>query len=194
MTAFALVQMREAQLQRDRSWYRPSAEKQAEFVTLMMSTGEMLDIAERALLDAGLKLLHEHYTDDPVFRATALLNLSARYAGISGSAARNTRSWPRPTPSPSGSTTRRSSPARSAVFQKRKSYWATWIRPSRIWPRDAALACVVNPDPLFVEDCTEDQATWLDAQGKPQAAIHAEKALGLLKAPARRGIYATPIC
>ena len=82
-TAFALYQMREAQIQRDQSREQARrAELQAEFVTLMMTNvGDKPTTAEQ-LLDAGYKLLTRHYTDDPVFRISAMLNLSARYGDI----------------------------------------------------------------------------------------------------------------
>ena len=82
-TAFALYQMREAQIQRDQSREQARrAELQAEFVTLMMTNvGDKPTTAEQ-LLDAGYKLLTQHYTDDPGFRISAMLNLSARYGDI----------------------------------------------------------------------------------------------------------------
>ena len=83
VTAFALYQMREAQIQRDQSREQARrAELQAEFVTLMMSNvGDKPTTAEQ-LLDAGYKLVTQHYKDDPIFRMSAMLNLSARYGDI----------------------------------------------------------------------------------------------------------------
>jgi eukaryotic-like serine/threonine-protein kinase len=82
-TAFALYQMREAQLQRDQSREQARrAELQAEFVTLMMSNvGDKPTSAEQ-LLDDGYKLVTLHYKDDPIFRMSAMLNLAARYQDI----------------------------------------------------------------------------------------------------------------
>ena len=182
-TAFALVQMREAQLERDRSLAQAKrAENQAEFVTLMMSTvGDKPTSAEQ-LLDAGLKLLDEHYTDDPLFRATALLNLSARYADLGLDRKQyallaEADAIARKLDDPSLIARSQCGLSQAEIGLGHMDQAVAHLAEGR-----AALARVVNPDPLYVEDCTEAQADLADGQGNPQAAIqYAEKALGLLE-------------
>jgi eukaryotic-like serine/threonine-protein kinase len=182
-TGFALLQMREAQIQRDHSREQAKrAELQAEFVTLMMSTVGNKPTTAEQLLDAGLRLLKEHYTSDPRFRASALLNLSARYSDL-------------------GITSKQYALLQEVADIGRKMNDSSLVARSecglaeaeidlghlqraveRSSAGSAALARTPNPDPLFVEDCMEAQADVEDAQGNPAAALPiAENALLLLE-------------
>jgi hypothetical protein len=48
---------------------------------MMSNVGDKPTTAEQ-LLDTGYKLVTQHYKDDPIFRVSAMLNLSARYGDI----------------------------------------------------------------------------------------------------------------
>jgi hypothetical protein len=82
-TAFALLQMREAQAQRDYSRNQEMrAHRQAEFTGLMMSTVGTTPVTADKLLDAGANLLEKGYADDPAFQADSYMNLAGRYGDI----------------------------------------------------------------------------------------------------------------
>lgn len=180
---FALFQMREAQIQRDLSQAQAKrAEVQAEFVTLMMSTvGDKPATAEQ-LLDAGRQLLDKHYGNDPRFRATAMLNLSARYAdlGLTTKAhalMENADALARQLNDPmliAGS--------QCALGESELDLGHTDTAVAKVAAGRAALLSVSNADPRIVEDCAVAQADLTDAQGNPRAATQiAEKALASLE-------------
>jgi len=180
---FALLQMREAQIQRDLSQAQAKrAEVQAEFVTLMMSTvGDKPATAEQ-LLDAGRQLLDKHYGNDPRFRATAMLNLSARYAdlGLTTKAhalMENADSLAHQLNDPmlvAGS--------QCALAESEMELGHTDAAVARVAAGRAALLSVPNADPRIAEDCAAAEADLSDAQGNPRAATQiAEKALALLE-------------
>jgi eukaryotic-like serine/threonine-protein kinase len=177
VTAFALVQMREAQVQRDQSREQARrAELQAEFVTLMMST------VGNKLLDAGLKLVTGHYQDDPIFRVNAMLNLAARYSDL-------------------GLTQKSYALAQDANDIARRLNDVALIGRSECGLADteidlaqmdvaalhvaagqAALARMASPNALYIEDCMETQAEVVKGQGNPAAAAKlGEQALAILE-------------
>ena len=182
-TAFALYQMREAQLQRDQLREQARrAEKQAEFVTLMLATVGHKPTTAEQLLNAGTRLMGEHYTGDPAFRVNAMLNLAARYSDL-------------------GLTQKQYALLQSANEIARGMHDESLIARSDCSLAEAEidlghldraatlvaagqslLEGVAAPDPLFVEDCMEAQADVVDAQGNPAAATKiAVKALALLE-------------
>jgi eukaryotic-like serine/threonine-protein kinase len=182
-TAFALFQMRQAQIERDQVRAQAKrAERQAEFVTLMMSTVGNKPTTAEQLVDAGSRLVGEHYTGDPEFRVSAMLNLSARYADL-------------------GLTQKQLAILNEANQIAHQLNDATMIARSEcgiseaeidlghldraaslVASGSAGLSHASSPDPLFVEDCMEAQADVLDAQGNPGEATQvAEKALALLQ-------------
>jgi serine/threonine protein kinase len=182
-TAFALYQMREAQIQRDQSREQARrAELQAEFVTLMMSNvGDKPTTAEQ-LLDAGYKLVTQHYTDDPIFRISAMLNLSARYGDIglypkqysllqdADRIARGLNDWSMMSRAECGL-------AEAEIDLGHLDNAASWITSAK-----SALRHVPDQNPLFLEDCMEADADVLDARGDPAAATKiGERALKLLE-------------
>jgi tetratricopeptide (TPR) repeat protein len=180
---FALFQMREAQIQRDLSQAQAKrAEVQAEFVTLMMSTvGDKPATAEQ-LLDAGRQLLDKHYGNDPRFRATAMLNLSARYADLglttkAHAAMENADALAHQLNDPmliAGS--------QCALGESELDLGRTDAAVARVAAGRAALLSVPNADPRIVEDCAVAEADLTDAQGNPRAATQiAERALALLE-------------
>jgi tetratricopeptide (TPR) repeat protein len=182
-TGFALFQMREAQIQRDLSQAQAKrAEVQAEFVTLMMSTvGDKPATAEQ-LLDAGRQLLDKHYGNDSRFRATAMLNLSARYADLgltnkAHAALENADALAHQLNDPmliAGS--------QCALGESEMDLGHTDTAVARVAAGRAALLSVRNADPRTVEDCAAAEADLSDAQGNPRAATQiAEKALALLE-------------
>lgn len=182
-TGFALLQMREAQLQRDRLRVQAKrAERQAEFVTLMLSTVGNKPTTAEQLIDAGRHLMAEHYTGDPGFRVNAMLNLAARYADL-------------------GLTQKE-----HALLQSANEIARGANDPSLVARSDCGLAeaeldlghveraailvtagrgllnGVSGADPLYVEDCTEAEADLVDAQGNPASATKiAERALATLE-------------
>ena len=183
VTAFAVHQMREAQLQRDQSREQARrAELQAEFVTLMMSNvGDKPTTAEQ-LLDAGYKLVTQHYTDDPVFRMSAMLNLSARYGDIglypkqysvlqdADRIARGLQDWSVMSRAECGL-------AEAEIDLGHLDRAVAWIASAKL-----AMGHVPNQNPLYLEDCMEADADVIDARGNPTAAIKiAEQALTLLE-------------
>jgi tetratricopeptide (TPR) repeat protein len=182
-TAFALFQMREAQIQRDLSRAQAKrAEVQAEFVTLMMSTVGDKPATSEQLLDAGRQLLDRHYGNDPRFRATAMLNLSARYAelGLTTKAhavGENADALARQLNDPmliAGS--------QCALGESELDLGHTDTAVARVAAGRAALLSVPNADPRIVADCAVAEADLTDAQGNPRAATQiAEKALALLE-------------
>jgi eukaryotic-like serine/threonine-protein kinase len=182
-TAFALYQMREAQIQRDQSREQARrAELQAEFVTLMMSNvGDKPTTAEQ-LLDAGYKLVTQHYTDDPIFRMSAMLNLSARYGDIgltpkqyallqdADQIARGLKDWSMISRAECGL-------AEAEIDLGRLDRAVSWIASAKL-----AMGRVPNQNPLYLEDCMEAEADVIDARGNPTGATQiAERALALLE-------------
>ncbi len=182
-TGFALFQMREAQLQRDHSRAQATrAELQSEFVTLMMSTVGTHPTTAEQLLDAGSRLLAEHYTSDPTFRVSAMINLSSRYSDL-------------------GLTQKQLALLQQADTIARQVGDAALMARSQCalsgpeidqghLDRGAALADsgknmlarVSHPDPLFVEDCIEAEADVASAQGNPATAtLIDQQALTLLE-------------
>jgi serine/threonine protein kinase len=182
-TGFALTEMRAAQIQSDLSRAQAKrAEIQAEFVTLMMSTvGDKPTTAEQ-LLDAGQQLLDKHYGDDPRFRAVALLNLSARYAdlGLTKKAyalAQNVDALAHQLNDPlliAGS--------QCALAEDEIDLGQTDKAVAHMTAGRTMLAALPNPDPRYLEDCTEVEADVADAQGNEAAAAQiATKALTMLE-------------
>jgi tetratricopeptide (TPR) repeat protein len=182
-TAFALYQMREAQIQRDQSREQARrAELQAEFVTLMMSNvGDKPTTAEQ-LLDAGYRLVSQHYTDDPVFRISAMLNLAARYGDIglypkqygllqdADRIAHGLNDWSMISRAECGL-------AEAEIDLGHLDNAASWIASAK-----AALRHVPDQNPLFLEDCMEADADVLNVRGDPAAATKiGEQALKLLE-------------
>jgi eukaryotic-like serine/threonine-protein kinase len=183
VAAFALIQMREAEIERDRSRAQAKrAEMQAEFVTLMMSTvGDRPTTAEQ-LLDAGVQLLDKHYTADVRFRFTAMVNLASRYSDL-GLSNKQFALLERA----DGIARELNDPALIArsqcgLAQAEIDLGHMDKAVARVAEGRASLARLPEPDPLYVEDCTEAEADLSDAQGNPGAATHiAERALALLE-------------
>ncbi len=183
VTAFALYQMREAQIQRDQSREQARrAELQAEFVTLMMSNVGDKPITAEQLLDAGYKLVAQHYTDDPIFRMSAMLNLSARYGDIgeypkqyglledADRIARGLSDWSMMSRAECGL-------AEAEIDLGHLDRAASWIASAK-----SAMSHVPSQNPLYVEDCMEAEADVMDARGNPTAATRiALQALALLE-------------
>jgi hypothetical protein len=182
IAAFALLQMREAQLERDRVRDQAKrAEKQSEFVTLMLSTVGTKPISAEQLLDAGARLLSEHYTADPQFRVDAMVNLSSRYDDL-------------------GLTQKEYALLQGANHIAQQLNQPALIAQTECWlsgtqidlgnldlaaslatAGSERLAKLKDPDARFVEDCLEARANLLSAQNKPAEAVAtAEKALALL--------------
>jgi serine/threonine-protein kinase len=183
VAAFALYQMREAQIQRDQSREQARrAELQAEFVTLMMSyVGDKPTTAEQ-LLDAGYKLVTQHYTDDPIFRISAMLNLSARYGDIglypkqysllqdADRIARGLNDWSMMSRTECGL-------AEAEIDLGHLDNAVSWVASAK-----SAMNHVPNLNPLYLEDCMEADADVMDARGDPTAATKiGEQALKLLE-------------
>ncbi len=183
VTVFALYQMREAQIQRDQSREQARrAELQAEFVTLMMSNvGDKPATAEQ-LLDAGYKLVSQHYTDDPIFRMSAMLNLAARYGDIgltpkqysllqgADQIARSVKDWSMMSRAECGL-------AEAEIDLGHLDRAVSWIASAK-----AAMGHVPDQNPLYLEDCMEADADVIDARGNPTAATQiAGQALALLE-------------
>jgi tetratricopeptide (TPR) repeat protein len=183
VAAFALYQMRQAQIQRDQSREQARrAELQAEFVSLMMSNvGDKPTTAEQ-LLDAGYKLVTQHYKDDPVFRMSAMLNLSARYGDIglfpkeyglledADRIARDLQDW--------------SMMARAECGLAETDIDLGHLdrAESSIASAKSAMSHVPNQNPLYLEDCMEAEADLIDARGNPTGATQlAQQALALLE-------------
>ena len=182
-TTFALLQMREAQFQRDQSRAQAArAELQAEFVTLMMSTvGDKPTTAEQ-LLDAGVQLLDKHYTADPRFRATALLNLSARYADLGLTEKQYALIRSADAIAVSLHDPLLTARSQCGLAQAEIDFGHMDQAVAAVSAGRAALAQTKHPDPLYVEDCTEAEADLAAAQGDPAAATRiAEQALAVLE-------------
>ena len=87
-TVFALLQMREAQVQRDEARQQSErAATESRFTLLMMSKvgagGRAMTLEE--VLDSGMALLDTEYKDRPDFAVNALVRLSGRYMDIGNS-------------------------------------------------------------------------------------------------------------
>jgi len=182
--AFALLQMREAQVQRDQSREQARrAELQAEFMVLMMSTvGDKPTTAEK-LLDAGVKLLEANYSDDPKFRAVALLNLSARYGDLgldkkAYASLQKVDALARQLDDPT-----LIARADCGIAEAEMDAGHLDRAVARVSAANAALAHASDVNPLYREECMEAEAEMVATQGKSAAAIQiAEKALALLEA------------
>jgi len=89
--AFSLVQMREAQRQRDAALYESQrANAQVEFQSQLMSQIGDRPITMREILDRSRNALEREYGDDPRLLTPILLQLSARYAELGDSRIRGT--------------------------------------------------------------------------------------------------------
>lgn len=168
VTAFALVQMHEAQAQRDQLREQAKrAEMQAELVGLMMTVIGNKPATAEQLLDAGVRLVNEHYQADPAFRVSAMLNLASRYQDLgltqkergllekaNGVAVKLN----------DVSLIARSECGLSAVEldQGHVDRAAQLAASGR-----AALERQAAPDPLYMEDCMEAQSDVADVQGDP---------------------------
>jgi eukaryotic-like serine/threonine-protein kinase len=183
VTTFALYQMREAQTQRDQSREQARrAELQAEWVTLMISNVGDKPITAEQLLDAGYKLVTQHYTDDPIFRVSAMLNLAARYGDLeltpkqasllhdADRIAIGLQDWSLVSRAECGL-------AETEIEFSHLDRAVAWIASAK-----AAMARVPNLNPRYLEDCMESEADVLEATGNPKAATHVgEQALALLE-------------
>ena len=182
-TGFALLQMREAQTQRDLSRAQAKrAEVQAEFVTLMMSTvGDKPATAEQ-LLDAGRQLLDKHYGNDPKFRVTAMLNLASRYTDLGLSKKARVLYESAATLAHQLNDPMLVARSQCALGESELELGNMDAAAARVAAGRAVLDSAPNADPGTVEDCTEAEADISDAQGNSQeAAQKAEKALVMLE-------------
>jgi serine/threonine protein kinase len=153
----------------------------AEFVTLMLSTVGNQPTTSEQLIDAGARLLNEHYTADPEFRVNAMVDLSERYNDL-------------------GLVQKQYSIPQNANQIAHQLNQPTLIAESecllagvedQLGAMDKAvaladagsarLAKLKAPEAQFVEDCLETQAVLTSDQGNPAAAIKvAEQALAML--------------
>jgi hypothetical protein len=182
-TAFALVQMREAQLQRDQSRAQARrAERQAEFVGLMMSTVGATPTTAMQLLDAGMQLLDKHYPDDPTFRVTAMQNLAARYDDLGASQqafaiSERAAALAQQLDDPQLIARTQCSLAGGESYRGNTERGLEHLASGR-----AALARLASADPLTLETCLESQSVVADAQGNSAEAIRlGEEAVAVLE-------------
>ena len=82
LTVFALVQMREAQVQRDQSRFQQQrAEAESNFLGQMMSTvsadGRPVTVAQ--IMDESMVMLNRQYADDPRFRLSMMILMAERF-------------------------------------------------------------------------------------------------------------------
>ena len=183
VTAFALAQMREAQIQRDQSREQARrAELQAEFVTLMMSTVGETPTTAVQLLGAGEQLLDKHYPNDPKFRANALFNLAARYDDIGDSL--KSQALTEKAAALASQTGDLPLMARAACGLSTIDLNLGDLKKSAAHLEEGRrlLAQAGSPGPLFEEDCMEAQAQLEDTQGQPARAIQTDlQAVALLE-------------
>lgn len=171
-TTFAVLQMREAERQRDLSAAQAKrALAQAEFVGLMMSTVGKTPTTAEQLLDAGVQLLDKHYPNDPEFRFESLLNLAARFSDmglLQKEFAVNTKAYQLALQTGNPLLIARGNFALSSnqVDQGHVDQAVQNLAAAK-----AAFAQVKNPDPRFVEDAMEAEALVEDALGHPREAI-----------------------
>jgi serine/threonine-protein kinase len=182
-TGFALLQMREAQTQRDISRAQAKrAEVQAEFVTLMMSTvGDKPATAEQ-LLDAGRQLLDKNYGNDPKFRVTAMLNLASRYTDLGLSNKAHVLYENASTLANQLNDPKLIAGSQCALAGSELELGHMDAAIARLAAGRAALASAPSADPGTIEDCTEAEADISDAQGDTMKATQiAQKALSMLE-------------
>lgn len=181
-TVLALIQLREARQERDQMQLQARrADMQAELVSLMMSTVGNRPTKAEQLLDTEQRLVQEHYTDDPAFRVSAMLNLAARYDelglthkeqlllndadALAGKLA-DPQLLARTGCSLGALDIELGNQARAAT---------------RVAAGLSALKRLPQSDPRFLVDCMEAQAIVQDAKGKPAAALDTDlQALALL--------------
>jgi tetratricopeptide (TPR) repeat protein len=148
---------------------------------VMSNVGDKPTTAEQ-LLDAGYKLVTQHYTDDPIFRMSAMLNLSARYGDIgltpkqytllqaADQIARGLKDWSMISRAECGL-------AEAEIDLGRLDRAVSWIASAKL-----AMGHVPNQNPLYLEDCMEAEADVINARGNPTGATQvAEQALALLE-------------
>jgi serine/threonine-protein kinase len=85
VAVFALVQMREAQVQRDQARFQEKrAEAESQFMNLMMSTVGSADkpVTAAQILANGMELLQRQYANDPRFRLDMLIRMAARFRDL----------------------------------------------------------------------------------------------------------------
>ncbi|HEY2684041.1 MAG TPA: serine/threonine-protein kinase [Steroidobacteraceae bacterium] len=172
LTIFALLQMRDAQAQRDRSDLQAKrALAQAEFVGLMMSTVGSTPTTAEQLLDAGVRLLDKHYPNDPEFRIDSLLNLGGRYGDL-GLLQKEVMIGQKATElaAQTGNPTLIAR-CEFALAEVEVDLGHQDLAMAHLKSGKAELAMAVKPDPRFVEDGMEAEALVEDAAGHTRQAI-----------------------
>jgi eukaryotic-like serine/threonine-protein kinase len=183
VTIFALIQMREAQLQRDQSRIQERrAQRQAEFVGLMMSTVGGTPTTAVQLLETGVKLLDKHYPDDPAFQAASLMNLAGRYQDLGA----NDKAFPltQKAAALAHQLNDQSLIARSecGLAGEEAEQGHMNLAADHLALGEAALARLPNSDVLGQDDCLENRMLIADAQGDTGLAIRlGSEAIALLE-------------
>jgi tetratricopeptide (TPR) repeat protein/tRNA A-37 threonylcarbamoyl transferase component Bud32 len=173
-TAFALLQMRRVEAQKDELQLQAKrSDMQAQFVTLMMSSEQTDGAPEQMekLLDKGLDLLDKHYPNDPAFRANMLINMSGRFMDLGN------------TDKEYGSLLKAEAIARELkndaliaevecdMVETERTLGHMDGAAQRLAAGTAALARVAKAPPLTVAYCMDAQSVYADAQGRGADAI-----------------------
>ena len=184
VTVFALLQMRDAQTQRDQARFQQKrAEAESSFMTLMMSSvGADQPVTPAQILTNGMELLDRQYADDPRFRTAMLIHMAARFMDL-------------------GATQREYDAllkAETLANQLHDSDSIATIECDAVEPEisrghpdqavarlalgQKALATLAHPTLRSRVECLDAEASILEAQGKESSAIgKAEQAVGYLE-------------
>jgi tetratricopeptide (TPR) repeat protein len=183
-TVFAVVQMREAQIQRDEARFQAQrAGAERGFTTLMMgeigSGGRPASLEE--VIDKGVILLDKQYGDDPAFVVDMLVGLSGRYMDL------GKRQKEHAVLVKAAAIARRVGPEALANVQCNTVETEIALgdlraAAARLREGTAALAKIPKPDFHDVVDCHRAQASLSEAEGRLEEAIrYTEEAAGILE-------------
>jgi eukaryotic-like serine/threonine-protein kinase len=168
LSAFAWLQMREAQMQRDEAErQRKSAQAEAGFVTLMLGSIGAGDrpLTVTDILDHGLVLLDRQFGSDRPFVVRTLINMSGRYMDVGDTAKEYTalttaEKIARETADPELLAAVQCNTVETEIAAGRLEQAATRLREGK-----QALARVYRPRTNDVVDCVHAEASLADATG-----------------------------
>jgi serine/threonine-protein kinase len=182
-TVFALVQMREAQVQRDEAQAQSeSASAERRFTLLMMSKvgsgGHAMTMEQ--ILDSGMELVDKEFADRPEFAVDSLVHLSGRYMDIG-----NTRKE-HAALAKAERIARRVSPAKLAEVEcdtvETEIALGDFVAAERrVHEAQRALAPVRKPNPRLVSDCLHAEGSLNAARGRmPEAIANVQGAIAAI--------------
>lgn len=184
VTVFAVLQMHDAQTQRDQARFQQKrAEAESRFMTLMMSTvGSDRPVTPAQILSNGMDLLERQYSDDPRFRTAMFIHMAARFMDLGDteqqySALLKAETLANQLHDPDSIATIECDAVEPEISLGHPDRAAL-----RLAQGQRALATIADPTLYSRVECLDAEASLLEAQGNETAAISkAERAVGYLE-------------